>query len=635
MPPPFAAACLLALAPLPLQEREPVTQPAIDAAIEKGVAWLLEQQDDDGAWHFRSLPMPGATALCLYALLESGVDPEHAAIGRGLLQLSAAKIERTYDVSLSILALSALDPVEHSDWIEELAQDLVSEQNADGDWGYPGGADLSNTQYAALGLRTAVLAGVEVPATTWSRLIGGVLAYGNRGGSFGYGPGANAGTASMTAAGVGTLALCSAMLSRCGTPATWPREGIESAIAAGQEWLARHFEDAIKPTIGAWAYYRLYGIERVAAFLGLARFGEHDWYAEGSAELVAIQVPDGSWGRPAVGASWVEMPLQAPGSGFEEVETAFALLFLRRATHATATGDVGRGAHAPTVFGTQASNAAVQVRATGQDPLTVWITGWGEGARKHLEWPGEKGRGPRVERVEYLVDGLVVAQVEGDPSRAAGTERFAVRHRFSGPGSFEMRVRVRARVPEVPASEDGERTTVIESPPFQVELREVVPAWQREQQGDRSRNLLPAGGVRADASSELEAGVGLPGSMAHPASFAADNRSLTSWLAKPDDRAPKLSLLLSRPQRANCILISAPRSVPYRPGFFSRPLVVEVEIDGNERYRVPMPPDERRKGRLVLPRPERIGKLELRILSTVPGDGHSSTGLAEVELQLR
>ncbi len=619
-----AAPWLLALATLPPQDREPVSEVEIHAAIEKGAAWLLEQQDDDGAWHFRSVAMPGATALCLYALLYSGVERDDSAVGRALLQLASVKIERTYDVALSILALAALDPIEHMDWIEDLAQFLVSTQNPDGDWGYPGSADLSNTQYAALGLRTAMLAGVDVPGEVWTRLMSRVLSYGKRDGAFVYNSGGNGGTASMTAAGVGTLALASAMLARGGTPWTRPRATVESAIAAGEQWLARDFEDAIRPTVGAWGYYRIYGIERLAAFLGRARIGEHDWYAEGSAELVALQAADGSWGRPA---TW-DAELTVVGSGFEEVETAFALLFLRKATHASTTGSASSEARAPSVFGTQSPSAAVQVRATGQDPLTVWITGFGAEALAGLEWPGERGRGPRVERVEYLVDGLVVAQVEGQPSKPAGIERFAARHRFAAPGVFELRARVRVRAPGDTAS------TAIESPAFAVEIREVVPAWVREQQGDRARNLVPAADVKASASSELGAGSPL-GGMASPAAFAADNRGLTCWLADPEDRAPELTLVLSPPQRADLILISAPRSVPHRPGFYSRPITVEVEIDGQERFRVAMPPDELLKGRLVLERPQRIGKLELRILATVPGVGHASTGLAEVELQLR
>ena len=35
----------------------------------------------------------------------------------------------------------------------------------------------------------------------------------------------------------------------------------------------------------------------------------------------------------------------------------------------------------------------VWVRATGADPLTLWITGWSPAVRERFEWPGEEGDG--------------------------------------------------------------------------------------------------------------------------------------------------------------------------------------------------------------------------------------------------
>ena len=53
-----------------------------EAAIEKGVAWLLSAQGVDGSWRnqaWKGMPT-GVTALAAYTLLECGVDPDHRAI---------------------------------------------------------------------------------------------------------------------------------------------------------------------------------------------------------------------------------------------------------------------------------------------------------------------------------------------------------------------------------------------------------------------------------------------------------------------------------------------------------------------------------------------------------------------------
>ena len=61
-------------------------------------------------------------------------------------------------------------------------------------------------------------------------------------------------------------------------------------------------------------YYYMYGLEREGMLFGTERMGEHMWYREGAEQLIADQDGSGRWKNT--------------------VDTCFAILFLRRATHA-------------------------------------------------------------------------------------------------------------------------------------------------------------------------------------------------------------------------------------------------------------------------------------------------------------
>jgi hypothetical protein len=641
----------LGLAVLPAfgraQEAQPepgprtVGQQEVNEAIDHGVRWLLANQGPDGSWFEKR---PGRTALVLYALLKSGVDPQSPAVKRALEFLAEHDSQQTYDAAILAMVLAALDDPEYQEWIEVLAERLIAWQLKSGDWAYPeGDGDLSNTQYAALGLWAAGKTGVKVPAEVWEELFGALQRYVTREGSFGYKRGDRDATPSMTAAGVGTLALCAWGLQHAGALAPRTDRQIERAKERGLEWLAERFEDALSTTFGFWPYYRLYGIERVGALAKVAKLGERDWYQEGAARLVEEQRKDGSWSPRADPA--------APGArggrrgdASVDINTAFALLFLRRATSLTAldspsaTEASSPNPDAPRragpsqqrqFFGTASADDDVQVRAIGRDPLTIWITGWGPHARERLEWTGQKGRGPHVSLVEYLVDGEVVASLPSDPLEPVEIERFE--HRFHLPRSGAFRVQARATVHAAPAAGGKEPGPgeVLTSKPFEVEVAGVRPEWLREQAGDRALNLLPAAEPTVRASSALRE----DGRDYRP-ELAVDNRTLTAWLARPEDATPTLEIDLGRPTLVSAILISAPRTVPYEAGHFARPMEVEIVLNGKDAHVVRMPKEERQKARLELAEPVRL--LSLTVKVTWKGLGKvESTGLADVELQHR
>jgi hypothetical protein len=346
---------------------------AVNQAIDRGRDGLLRTQQADGTWRIlgyrRDHPM-GTTALAVLTLLKCGVPPTDPHVQKAFAFLRGQPMRATYSVALLLMALDARyapardpfaveevdryglrtqdDPcAQHIDpkdlaWMRKGVAFLTDNQNADGVWRYPqGGFDLSNTQYAILGLHAAARCGVRVKAEVWRAALRHVLGFQQKDGEpvlykanevrgryrfewteraiargFGYTTGDTRPTASMTTAGLTVLVICQQRLWRArgfgGRERAEVRRGVRDAMA----WLQVHFAVDTNPGgADAWHFYYLYGLER-AGVLGRFRFlGTHDWYREGAELLVSWQEPDGSWPTPQRG-----------------VDTCFALLFLKRAT---------------------------------------------------------------------------------------------------------------------------------------------------------------------------------------------------------------------------------------------------------------------------------------------------------------
>ena len=162
--------------------REPLSRAeAVNAALERGVAFLLSTQNRDGSWGVdieeRSSAIhdlrDGSCALAVYTLLKCGLAADHPAIQRALAFLLENTPTRTYATGVQLHALGALhDPAQKKRMQELLA--ILLDLFGHGGWDYPGAGrpDLSNTQVAALGLRAAHAAGLSVPKATWGELVG-------------------------------------------------------------------------------------------------------------------------------------------------------------------------------------------------------------------------------------------------------------------------------------------------------------------------------------------------------------------------------------------------------------------------------------------------------------------------------
>jgi hypothetical protein len=334
----FAIACLAAvlqacLAPGNL--RAEVTAAQVKTAIEEGVKYLESQQLPSGGWTEFDGEQGGLTALCTLALLNSGRTKADPSVSKALDYLqNLNNPDRTYSVSLILMAFVQADPVKYKLPIARLAKWLEGHQIRDNDtkggWTYSNPnnrADNSNTQFAMLALHEAERAGVKVSDQTWQLALNYWTKPGMQSfdGGFGYEAG-HPSSGSMTAAAIASLiiardrlhpgdaAVTDGRLQCCGSQE--PDDQLNNALT----WMGRHFSVQRNPGSPNWILYYLYALERVGRMSGQRTIGDHDWYREGSEYLLARQ-------SETLNNSW-------KGSGFIEnnplVATSFALLFLSK-----------------------------------------------------------------------------------------------------------------------------------------------------------------------------------------------------------------------------------------------------------------------------------------------------------------
>lgn len=366
----------------------------VDIAIARGVERLWAQRNKEGHWPY-SQHVRGGTALALLALLMCGENPDDPRIIESFTLLRDTEFVTTYDVAVSIMAYEAryISKAEREAFLKgekaapgkrELGKEDLAEVQRLTDWlianrnepnvmwnytrnpDEPTRYDFSVTQYALLGLGTAMRCGAKIPtgyvrelvqfvrtlqapdgpeikrvvdykpgkkkrgkkgddkvtlstksvkargwaytyAATWTRETGATSAYG-----------------SMTCAGITTLIAgldIAANMNEADRRTeftnnsmykNWERD-TQIALDSGMAWMELWFSVTRNPNNGrAWYYYYLYGLERICMLSDVRYLGVHDWYFQGAAALITLQGSDGGWG----GA----------------VDTAFALLFLKRGT---------------------------------------------------------------------------------------------------------------------------------------------------------------------------------------------------------------------------------------------------------------------------------------------------------------
>lgn len=589
----------------------PLEQTQIDAALERGAKFLGASYSERLAkGRVGAQERNGQMGLSLYTLLKAGVPRDDATVQRLLHALTKEKPEHTYDAACFALALYTHDPIDNRVWLEELTARLLSWQEKDGDWSYPGGlVDLSNTQYAALGLWAASRAGVRIESDVWRRMAASVLRYQTEDGGFGYTAGGKAGaTGSMTAAGVGTLAIAEGRLRLARELDGAIEKSIALARKRGVEWMAKHFSVETNPGSGGWHYYYLYGLERMGAVTAAPLLGAHDWYDLGARWLLERQDEKGSW-----------------SNGTDLSETCFALLFLRRATSSEPRKRAPRSGERPAREGiTHPISIAAEPSSDERGALRLSIVDWDPAQLKTLEWPGERGRGPRVARVEWLIDGEPAAIELGLPSQPADRSLYAVTPLFKSAGKHSVQAHVFA------LTEAGAEQR-LESQVLEVETTRAAPSWAADAKFTPLANVGPGAKPKARASSEAK-GAGAPFGDTFEADNASDGNPRTPWLAASGDAKRELSIQYSKSHKCARIVVHPPVLAPLGAAALTRPTEVELVLNGKTKHTLSFSADPTQPVELLLDPASAIKRIDLKILGVASGAAHPLTGVGEVEL---
>lgn len=357
-------------------EEAGVSRLEVAKALREGSAYLTKKYArgfDKKGWN-------STLELVMLTLTHAGIDETNDVYAEGLRALETCKLQYTYRVAALALALARIDARKYRTRLAHCAQWLVDTQLKAGEWGYPrtlrttqevprpvdvpappkadtpdadpgdrygrrtvkikrnrkfktllkGVGDISNTQFAILGLKACLDAGVMIPKPTWKDALGYIRKYQNKDGGWGYayaGKRDQASYGSMTCAGICSIAIC-----RYGLGVKNP--GNHGCIKRGVKWLEKHFavdknyniENSHVADPLRWRYYYLYSVERVGMILDKEAFDGKAWYPLGARYLLDEQKADGSWWTEIPGAQWRQ------AGDIHTADTCFAILFLTRST---------------------------------------------------------------------------------------------------------------------------------------------------------------------------------------------------------------------------------------------------------------------------------------------------------------
>jgi len=331
----FMALVLLAAAPVSAQDIDPV---AVKQAIERGIAYLKQQQRADGSWTAEGGgERCGSTAIAVIAMRSCGISPNDPNIQRAMTYLRTFPAEqsgRIYSLSLQTIAFCVVDPVRDLALIRQNVALIERQQSRmnehSGGWRYTptGDSDLSCSQFAILALYEAERVGVRVSDDTWRRALRYWSDSQNQDGGWGYTPrnggGSSIASGSMTTAGIASLIISAGVMERGGATVAGdqirctqrPDTEASRQIERGIDWLTRRFSVRSNPNSGSYLLYYLYAVERVGRMTNQRFIGQHDWYRAGTEQILALQGTHGS-GHWNAGGSVIS-------------DTSFALLFLSK-----------------------------------------------------------------------------------------------------------------------------------------------------------------------------------------------------------------------------------------------------------------------------------------------------------------
>jgi hypothetical protein len=631
---------LLAFVPLARGTQEGPSADAVNAAIDKGVSFLVHSQQPDGSWRSGFFYFPGdapggETALVVAALVHSGLDINHQAVRRGLAFVRQTRPVKYYEACTRILMENAMGALADEDHIDSCVE-LLLDGAGSGYWDYPGDQwDLSNTQYALLGLWLAHQGGFKIKDKVFEKVLSVVSQYQLVDGGWAYfGPFKNAqpsmqqqdfrATASMTTAGMATVLFAYDRLAEKKSAAKKFKKTVDPVIDRGMSWLDRHMSymkntDLNEKPGGDWFYYYMYNIERLGTIADTDTLGGKKWYPTGAPELIKRQSDVGGWGEPNI----------------DTVSTSFALLFLNRATNAIRTG--GGDTHkSGFLMADDPEAVGVDLRIQPGVKCYGFIAQFSKEIRERY---GVSGRfGLHIDEVKYFVDGVVYKKFDADVKKSSGNERFTCEFDLE-PGWHEIQAVVVIAPAPGKGEEVGTERLDIRSPSFRLNVDWSATDAQELAMTEIGKSLAVSHPPEISVSSKKHfdnPNKAKGGVSNYIGERAVDGSLAYCWVAKKTDTEPWIRLTWGKGIKVQTIVLTGARELPrggpmrWGAGEFSAPKRVMVKINGKESEH-DLKDDVRQ--RIELAKVTSIKSLEIKILETYPMDsGFQGTGFAEIEL---
>lgn len=594
---------VLMLAPLALAaplaaQAPPAPAPppgAIDAATQAGLHHLLATQEVDGSWDgsrfsaTKKFPT-GTTALCTYTLLKCGLSAEHPAVQRGLSFLRHRRPTMHYSAGVTLMLYRSLpEAMRPKDAIRDLTRFLLA-GSQEGRWAYPnfGRVDLSNTQYAMLGLKAAAEMGARIPKRLWLEVAKPLLeAQGNYGG---WGYHEDAPTASMTTAGMAVLIICRDQLSRIGRVPRGLDARIGVALTSAERWLGKNWSvkrnTSVPPAGGpdTWFYYYLYGLERVGSFTGRDTLAGHAWYEEGARVIVDRQAKDGSW---RIGGKDM----------ITEVNTCFSLLFLRRGSRSTSSA-------APTTArSSESTDGAFEIGIAYGQPSHLFVRRLLPQAEARIQ------RGERPVHVSWRIDDEEIGRTEASAEDASNL--FPLDHRFTANGTYRLSARM--------AFATGDDPTPIafeDSGTIQLRVHDILGPIDEECLADAGNNRLQGTAPEVTVSSNPNA-----------APLLIDGGYTTAWWSDESDKRPWVELRFPRAISADTLKFGL--GFGATPDERARAEQLRLRINGKT---ITHTCDGTRRKQTVSFSRRSIKRIRLEVLSRQKGKKGQRIGFREIEL---